>query len=175
MNAAEPPLVPATDFSVSVDLSTAGGEALATALGLEPLDPEGGRFRRVYTGGSSTAIEFMVLAPDFSAMHRMRTSDELFFHHAGAPLRMLLLDVPGGREVVLGTDIGSGQVPMVVVPAGIWQGSSPDGPWSLVSTVVSPGFEWSDFEMADTDGLIAEHPTAAARIRELTHRTDPLH
>ncbi len=125
-------------------IDPADGLRIAARLGLAPLDREGGRFRRTYTSGSVTAIYYCLVAPDFSAMHRMRTSDELFLFHAGAPLRMLTLDEraaadagPGrsddpGREEVLGPDPLSGHAPQLLVPAGVWQGASSTvrGAWS---------------------------------------------
>ena len=148
-------------------------EEIIEQLGLERLDPEGGHFRRIYTAPGAgvtgvTAIHYLVAGEDFSALHRMRSSDELFFHQAGAPLRMLILDGGDGREVILGNDLVAGQVPHVLVPAGIWQGASSDGDWTLVSTVVVPGFEWSDFELGDQPELTAGFPQWAARIDELS-------
>lgn len=141
-------------------------------LGLQPLPLEGGLFRRTFTGDGATAILFMLVDNDFSAMHRLRTS-EIYFHHCGAPLRMLLID-PDGRsqEVTIGPDVAAGQQPQFAVPGGWWQGSSADGPWSLVSTVVAPGFEWADFTLGERAELTALCPAAAQRIGELT-RTEP--
>ena len=106
-------------------------------------------------------------------MHRLRT-DEIYFHHAGSPLRMLLIDPAGRhREVIIGPDVLAGQHPQFAVPADDWQGSSTDGGWSLVSTVVSPGFDWADFTLADREALTGQCPAAADRISELT-RAEPV-
>ena len=151
----------------------AAGRTLADALGLQPLALEGGLFRRTFTGGGATAILFMVIGTDFSAMHRLH-SDEVYFHHSGAPLKMLLIEPSGADlEVLLGSDVANGQQPQVHVPAGWWQGSSPDGAWSLVSTVVSPGFDWHDFTLADRDALTRLAPAAADRIGQLTRVNPP--
>jgi predicted cupin superfamily sugar epimerase len=141
---------------------------IAERLGLEPLAAEGGLFRRTYTAGGITAIYYLVVGQDFSAMHRMRTSDELFLFHAGAPLRMLILDSAQGREEWLGPDPLAGHAPQLLVPGGVWQGASSTGSWSLVSTVVVPGFQWSDFELAARDQLTAAFPDRAERIAALT-------
>jgi predicted cupin superfamily sugar epimerase len=89
------------------------GQEVAAALGLEPLESEGGLFRRTYTAAGLTVIYYLVAGQDFSAMHRMRTCDELFLFHAGSPLRMLILDTPDGREELLGPDPLSGQHPQL--------------------------------------------------------------
>ncbi len=146
----------------------AAGEALAAALDLELLPLEGGLFRRTFTGGGATAILFMLIGSDFSAMHRLH-ADEIYFHHSGSPLRMLLIDPEGAHhEVVIGPDVQAGQQPQFHVPAYWWQGSSTDGPWVLVSTVVSPGFDWHDFVLGDRDRLVELCPAAADRIEALT-------
>ena len=74
------------------------------------------------------------------------------------------------REVLIGPDPIAGQHPQFVVPRGCWQGSSTDGSWSLVSTVVVPGFDWRDFILGDRDELELLSPGATARIRQLTRR-----
>jgi predicted cupin superfamily sugar epimerase len=143
------------------------GQEVAAALGLEPLESEGGLFRRTYTAAGLTVIYYLVAGQDFSAMHRMRTCDELFLFHAGSPLRMLILDTPDGREELLGPDPLSGQHPQLLVKGGHWQGASSTGAWSLVSTVVAPGFEWVDFELGDRAELTARYPHWAQRLDEL--------
>lgn len=152
---------------------TAQASAIATALRLEPLPSEGGLFRRTYTGSGATAILFMLIGDEFSALHRLH-SDEVYFHHSGSPLRMMLIEPDGTHhEVLLGSDVAAGEQPQIHVPALWWQGSSTDGPWSLVSTVVSPGFDWHDFALGRRAELTALAPAAAGRIAELT-RDEPL-
>jgi uncharacterized protein len=139
---------------------------IARVLGLEPLPDEGGLFRRTYADAHSSAIYYLLVAPDFSALHRL-TATETYHFYAGSPLQMLLLgdDVD---EPVLGPDITAGQQPQIVVPAGVWQGSSPVGEWTLLGTTTAPPFVWDGFTLGDRAALTARHPTAAARIDELT-------
>jgi hypothetical protein len=47
----------------------AEGKRVAQLLGLERLPGEGGLFRRTYVDAYSSVIHFMLLAPDFSALH----------------------------------------------------------------------------------------------------------
>jgi predicted cupin superfamily sugar epimerase len=149
-------------------MSRADGERLADALGLEPLPNEGGLFRRTHIDAHSSAIYYLLLAPDFSALHRLGAT-EVYHWYGGSPLRLLLLG-PDGRveEPVLGPDVPAGQRPQLVVPAGTWQGSSPDGEWSLVGTTTAPPFDWTHFELGDRAELTARYPAAAVRIAALT-------
>lgn len=125
--------------------------------------PEGGWYRRTWTsrtgvdlGGdrgsrpTATAIHFLLPAAEASAWHTVG-SDEVWMWHSGGPLTLSF----GGtatrpdeqpHTVVLGPDLAAGHVPQAVVPAGTWQraDASPDAE-TLVSCVVSPGFDFADF------------------------------
>jgi predicted cupin superfamily sugar epimerase len=151
-------------------VSRAEGERIGALLGLEPLPHEGGLFRRTHIDAHSSAIYYLLLAPDFSAVHRLGAT-ETYHWYAGAPLQLLLMS-PSGRveEPVLGPDVAGGQRPQLVVPAGTWQGSRPGGEWSLVGTTTAPPFDWSHFELGDRSALTASYPTAAAAITTLTRR-----
>jgi uncharacterized protein len=166
-----PPAVPANenpDTAAALKTELTAARTLAAALELEPLPAEGGLFRRTFTGDGATAIYFMLIGDDFSALHRL-AGDEIYCHHAGAPLRMLLIDPAGeSREVIIGPDVLAAQHPQFTVPALWWQGSSTDGAWSLVSTVVVPGFDWADFTLGDRSELQQLSPAAAERIRQLS-------
>jgi predicted cupin superfamily sugar epimerase len=144
------------------------GERVAELLGLEPLPDEGGLFRRTHIDAHSSAIYYLLLAPDFSALHRLAAT-ETYHWYAGSPLRLLLLG-PAGRisEPVLGPDLAAGQRPQLVVPAGTWQGSDPAGEWSLVGTTTAPPFEWAGFELGERAALTDGYPEAADRIAGLT-------
>ncbi len=138
------------------------GMDVATAVArwrLEP-HPERGFYRRTYTspvqvtppGGSgpralATAILYLLPAGERSLEHRVR-SEELWCWQGGAPME---LHVEGARHV-LGPDPSAGHEPQAVVPPGAWQSATPaGGPWSLVTCVVVPGFDWADFELRSTD------------------------
>lgn len=141
---------------------------IVTLLGLEPLPDEGGMFRRTHLDAHASAIYYLLVAPDFSALHAL-TATETYHWYAGAPLRLLLLHPDGSTtEPVLGPELAAGQRPQVVVPAGTWQGSSPDGAWTLVGTTTAPPFDWTGFRLGSRADLVGRYPAARARIRELT-------
>jgi predicted cupin superfamily sugar epimerase len=145
----------------------AEAERIAAALGLEPLPEEGGLYRQTYADGFSTAIYYLLAGDDFSALHRLAGA-EVYHWYAGSPLRLLLLEPDGVREPVLGPGIGHGEAPQLVVPGGVWQGSSPAGAWTLVGTTMAPPFRWDGFRLGSRAELTARYPQAAVRIRELT-------
>jgi predicted cupin superfamily sugar epimerase len=146
----------------------ADGERVARLLGLAPLPDEGGLFRRTFADAHSSAIYFLLLAPDFSALHVLAAT-ETYHWYAGSPLRLLLLHEGGhATEPTLGPDLERGERPQLVVPAGTWQGSAPTGAWSLVGTTMAPPFDWSGFRLGERADLLRRWPTAHARITALT-------
>lgn len=137
-------------------------------LGLVPLEHEGGLFAQNHLDEHSSAIYYLLAAPDFSALHAL-ASVEVYHWYAGSPLRLLLLH-PDGRaeERLLGPDLDAGQVPQIAVEAGVMQGSTPAGAWSLVGTTMAPPFDWNGFVLGERAALQLAFPESAARIAELT-------
>ncbi|MCJ2017280.1 cupin domain-containing protein [Methylobacterium sp. E-065] len=131
-------------------------EVIAT-LGLKP-HPEGGHYRETFrdprtVGGRSvgTAIYFLLDLGEVSTWHRVDAT-EIWHWHAGAPL--VITTSPNGHDAEarhLGPDLAAGQRPQCVVPAGHWQTATSLGAWTLVGCTVSPGFDFSGFEMAPPD------------------------
>lgn len=135
---------------------------LAELLDLAP-HPEGGWYRRTWASGvevtlpdgrvraSATAILFLLPTGEMSAWHRV-ASDEMWIAQLGA-VRLELGgtgDRPAMIDVVhLGTELDSGQSPQLRVPAGTWQRAAPSDGDALVTCVVSPGFDFADFELDD--------------------------
>ena len=149
-----------------------GGELSADEvielLDLAPLPAEGGWFRRTHVDEHAGAIYFLITPEAFSAMHVL-TVTEAWHFHAGAPVSMLLLDSDGSvRETVLGTDLRAGERPQLVVPAGVRQGASTTGAWSLVGTTTAPPYDDDCFTLCSAESLIESWPSATGRIRELT-------
>lgn len=148
-------------------LSPVDRPRLAELLDLQP-HPEGGWFRRTWTstvpvvppgaaGGvvrpTATGIHYLLCAGEESRWHQVR-SDELWLHHSGPALALLTggtSDVPGTpTTTVLGGDVEAGEHPQVLVPAGTWQAAGPAPADVLVSCVVSPGFDFADWTLADS-------------------------
>jgi len=156
-------------------------------LDLKP-HPEGGYYRETYrselafpghvndafpTGRShSTAIYFLLEKHNFSAFHRIQ-SDELWHVYDGDGLDIHVIDHLGEYKCLcLGT--AEGRLPQAMVEAGCWFASevTQGGGFALVGCTVSPGFDFTDFEMADGVALRAEFPQHRSLIGRLTRHTD---
>jgi uncharacterized protein len=74
------------------------------------------------------------------------------------------------KTITLGQDILAGQQLQVVVACGVWQGMSLNdgGRFALLSTTVSPGFDFADFEVGTRGALLRQYPSSAALIERLT-------
>jgi len=101
----------------------------------------------------------------------MLESDEMFHFYLGDPVEMLQL-FPDGRSalLILGQDLGAGQLVQALVPAGVWQGTRliGDGKLALLGCTVVPGFDYADYQNASYEKLAAKWPEQKDRIRALT-------
>ncbi len=147
----------------------AAAPRIAAILGLAPLPEEGGLFLQAYLDTASSAIYFLLSGGDFSAMHIL-DGPETYHFYGGAPLRLLLVDEATGgiSEPVLGMDLEAGQRPQLTVPAGVWQGSSSLGAWTLIGTTMAPPFAWESFRLGRRAELVTRFPSATRRLTQLT-------
>ena len=130
-------------------------QAIIEHLELAP-HPEGGWYRETWRAdsapgerASATGIFFLMEEGQSSHWHRVDAA-ELWLWHAGAPLSLSI--APGEQGPVnrftLGPQLLEGHTMQALVPYGHWQAARPNGGWSLASCVVSPGFEFSGFDLA---------------------------
>ena len=139
-------------------MSDTHGRMLIEQLRLQP-HPEGGYFRETWRASAppgvraaGTAILFLLEAGQRSHWHRV-DADEMWFWHAGHPLDLHVATATDriGETVVLGTDFAAGQQAQGLVPAHRWQAAEASRGWALVSCTVTPGFQFSGFELAPPD------------------------
>lgn len=125
-------------------------------LALKP-HPEGGHYRETFRDSrlidgraASTAILFLLAEGERSHWHRV-DAVEIWHWHAGAPLRLEIVDGSKEKIIRLGSDIHNDEVPQVTVPARAWQAAQSLGAWTLVGCTVAPGFQFEGFELAPVD------------------------
>ncbi len=144
-------------------------EQIISTLNLQPLEGEGGFFRRSWTLPSesgpplATAIYYLMTPESFSALHRLY-ADELFHFYMGDPCEQIVIDEHGTlTTTTLGSDILAGQQVQTSVPKGHWQGARllEGGEWALLGTTMTPGFYEDGFELATQDDLNALPPEVA--------------
>ena len=162
-------------------------EALISHYNLLP-HPEGGFFRQTYAASEqiqrdalperfdgsrsfSTAIYFLLPFGNFSAFHRIK-SDEVWHFYEGCSLHIHVIHPNGDYECLkLGSDMSNGESYQLVVPANAWFASEPvgdAGSFALVGCTVAPGFDFSDFELADAHKLVEQYPSHELLIKRLS-------
>ena len=150
-------------------------------LGLEQ-HPEGGYYKNSFssveevdafgtTRKQFTNIYFLLKSGDVSHFHRLK-SDEVWYFHGGSPLIVHVIDESGNyQEMKLGLDIEEGEQPQVIVPRNSIFGSSvvEEDTFSLVGCMVSPGFDFQDFELFTQAELMAIYPQHEKIIKKLAY------
>ena len=150
--------------------------------------PEGGFYKSSFVSGDKfepathteprqfyTSIYFLLRSQDVSHFHRLK-SDELWYFHAGSPLTVHMIDEEGTyRQSKIGLNIEIGESLQVMVPKGSIFGSTVDQPddYSLVGCMVSPGFDFADFEFFTQQQLMADYPQHEKIIKQLAYEKLP--
>lgn len=165
--------------------NTDASKILIEKLNLVP-HPEGGYFRENYRSSEkilksslpkrfqgercfSTAIYFLLESGNFSAFHKIN-SDECWHFYSGETLWIYVIHLNGKLETIkLGNDLLKGERFQAIVPAECWFASepAPGSDYSLVGCTVAPGFEFSDFELAESEELSKLFPQHKSLISRL--------
>jgi len=151
--------------------------------------PEGGWFREEYRSEEqihaehlperynsahcfSTSIYFLLENDDFSAFHRI-SSDETWHFYLGSPIIVFCIFPDGSTsEILLGNNLPEGHLFQFTIPRNCWFAAKnrDANSFSLVGCTVSPGFEFSDFELANRQSLTQMYPLHADLINALTRQ-----
>jgi len=96
----------------------------------------------------------------------------VWHHYGGDPVEIHMIAPSGDHRVtILGPDVRRGERPQILVPAGTLQAAIPRGPrFALCGCTVTPGFDFTDFEMPTRGELVARFPRYEQVIRSLTRR-----
>ncbi len=145
-------------------------QKLIEKLQLEPLEMEGGYFRRTYTSdvhfqahnrSAGSAIYYLLTSETHSKIHSLPI-DEVYHFYLGDPVELLLLEEDGNTTTInLHNDVLAGASPQFVVPKGVWQGSclKPGGAFALLGTTMAPAFEYADFKTPENlEDLLIKYP-----------------
>lgn len=150
-------------------------------LALEP-HPEGGYYKSSFTADESieafgttrklyTNIYFLLKSGEVSHFHRLK-SDEVWYYHGGSSLIIHIIDEDGDyRELKLGLNLEAGEQPQAIVRKNSIFGSSviEEDSFSLVGCMVSPGFDFADFELFNQQELLIQYPQHAKIIQRLAY------
>lgn len=122
---------------------------------------------------AGSSIYYLLAKDDFSAWHKLK-SDEMWHYYDGdSEILIHCIDEHGKyTQYILGHPrLNHDAQFQVLVRAGLWFAAelfSKDG-FALVGCTVFPGFEYSDFILAERDKLIEKYPQHTKIIKRLTH------
>ena len=149
--------------------------------------PEGGYYREIYSSdimvkkpalpesydgdrSLATSIYFLLRSGQVSCFHQLR-SDEIWYFHCGSPLKISFISLTGKLTAEnLGAGAEKGEKPQVIIPAGTIFGAEVvlKQSYTLLSCMVSPGFDFTDFKLFSREELTGMYPEYSDVIKKLT-------
>lgn|SRR5574338_12042 len=147
--------------------------------------PEGGYYREIYRSGEiifidapnqnrkrnvSTSIYFLLEGSQKSKFHKLK-SDELWHFYDGTAVKIYILDGNGKlTETMIGRDIENGELFQTTIGKNNWFAAEvmDKRSFSLIGCTVSPGFDFSDFELAKRANLLNKFPDHKELILRFT-------
>jgi predicted cupin superfamily sugar epimerase len=149
--------------------------------------PEGGYFREVYCSNGkitndalpeyysgdrsySTSIYFLLVGDQKSHLHKLK-SDEVWHFYDGSTIRLFVIDKKGSlSEILIGRNIEEGEVLQYVIEKDQWFCAEVKDKksFSLIGCTVSPGFDFSDFELGSSEKLLNYFPLHKELIKKFT-------
>jgi Uncharacterized conserved protein len=145
--------------------------------------PEGGFFKEIYRSdielnisskysgqrNLATSIYYMLESGQVSKLHRLK-SDEIWYFHYGAALKVHVFHNGTYQCYTLGTSLNHNQVLQLIIPAGVVFGAEVTEPssFSILGCMVSPGFHFDDFELISGNEMYAYFPDQKSIIQLLT-------
>ncbi|MCF0148652.1 MAG: cupin domain-containing protein [Clostridium sp.] len=116
-----------------------------------------------------SSIYFLLRTGEVSNFHRLK-SDELWYYHDGEALTIYMITNEG--ELItkkLGKNIENGETPQVLVEKGCIFGSAMNNHgYALVGCMVSPAFQYDEFELFKREYLLDLYPNYKDIIMKLT-------
>jgi uncharacterized protein len=148
--------------------------------------PEGGYFKEIYRASEmffidapkkslkrnvSTSIYFLLDGSQVSKFHRLK-SDELWHFYDGTAVKVYIIDAKGKlTEILLGRKTENGELFQVVIKKNSWFAAEVVNKrsFALIGCTVSPGFDFSDFELAGRETLSKQFPNLKDLIIRFTN------
>jgi hypothetical protein len=114
-----------------------------------------------------TSIYYLLEGNDYSGFHRL-ASDELWYFHKGEPLLIHVITDSGGHITHKLSDTEDGSL-SIAIKAGLWFAAEilTGTGFALVSCAVAPGFDFSEFEMANRDSMFKFYPQHIELLHKL--------
>ncbi|MCZ7611434.1 MAG: cupin domain-containing protein [Ignavibacterium sp.] len=147
--------------------------------------PEGGYYREIYRAAEmhyvdsipkalrrniSTSIYFLLEGKQISKFHKLK-SDEQWHFYDGSAVKIYVIDERGKLiEYLLGGNLAKGESFQIVINKNNWFAAEllNKRSYALIGCTVAPGFDFEDFELADSNRLLEKYPYFSELIKKLT-------
>ena len=146
--------------------------------------PEGGYFKEIYrcnekisskelnnnfegTRNLATSIYYLLESNDVSLFHRL-ISDEIWYYHYGSSVTIHCFS-PKGEYYTLLVGVETENLQVIIPKETIFGVTvNTENSYCLLGCVVTPGFDFSDFEMIERNYLLDKYPQEKEIILKLT-------
>lgn len=149
--------------------------------------PEGGYFHEIYRSEEkiksgilpdrysgersySTSIYFLLKGEQKSHLHKLK-SDEIWHFYKGSSVRLYIINKYGKlSEIILGENLEKGETFQYVIKKDQWfcANITDKKSFALVGCTVSPGFDFSDFEIGKRNILTQLFPEHTKLVTDFT-------
>lgn len=144
--------------------------------------PEGGYYKEVYRYNEKikiknknrslyTSIYYLLEGNDFSSFHKIK-SDEIWNFFTGSSITLYLIndEIKEIQKAILGPNFDHKNHFQILIPANTWFAAKVNdkNSYSLMGCIVSPGFEFDDFELGDRKKLEENYPELKTWIKKFT-------
>lgn len=143
---------------------------------------EGGYYKEIYKSDKKikinnkirnfyTSIYYLLESNDFSSFHKIK-SDEIWNFFTGSAITIYFISKENGKmkKTILGPNFECENNFQVLIPANTWFAAKVDDlkSYALVGCIVSPGFEFDDFELGRREKLEKDYPKLKNLIKRFT-------
>ena len=155
-------------------------------LQLKP-HPEGGYYKEIYRAGEiilpqhlpkryrssrsfSTSIYFLLEGRQVSNFHRLKSDEQWHFYDGSTVVLHVIDETEILHKILLGRNIEKGESHQVIIKHNSWFAAElmDKTSYALIGCTVSPGFDFSDFELGKGDYLINKFPQFRELINKFT-------
>lgn len=117
-----------------------------------------------------TIIYFLLDGFQISPFHKVK-NDEIWNFYTGSSVNIFMIDNDGNLlKIILGDDLDNNEYLQYVIAGNTWFAVelTNKNSYSLMNCIVSPGFDYGDFELGKKNDLLNKFPQHSKLITRMT-------
>ena len=114
--------------------------------------------------------EYMLFEPDMIMTFHTLRSESVWYFHCGDPIKFYLISPEGDVHIKqLGIDLSQDNSPQIQIPKNYAIAiEASKGCYTLIGTMISPGFDMDDLKVYKREDLLSRHPFHKELIMKYT-------